>query len=221
VTGTGVPFSKAEAASLAALASPAGPSWSVLGAVGLDERTAGTLSTANLSKVLGANCTASGWNGTVLPSSLTVPVFSGSFASGVSPLWLVFLAATTAPTYAIVEVLNGSAVPVANVQGTGCGVAADQPLPKGALDSPVVAATAWNQDGEGWVQQDPGLTSLTMAAFGGGTYAGVAYSSLWGFVYSPCDPLAGGTVEKSVFIAALGLTTGTVSLAFSYHLDCP
>ena len=223
VSGSGVPFSQAEATSVAAVVAAVGGSWTVLGAVGLDERTTSSVPTSNVSDLLGANCTASGWNDSALVPTLPVPVFSGSFASGRAPFWLVYLAPSAPGPFALVEVLNGSAIPLARVGGTGCagGVAGDRSLPPATVDSPAVAETAWSADGQSWVQTDPNLTSLALAAFGGGSYSGVAYPGLWGIVYSPCNPFLGGTVEEPMFVAVLNLTTGAMNLPFTYHLDCP
>lgn len=221
--GEGVTFSDAESAALAAVIERAGGSWETLGAVGLDERNPSTISPANVSRLLGTSCAAEPWEGTALPATVGVPTFSGSFASGLAPLWLLFVNDASAGALVMVEVLNGTAVPLAQVGGTGCAASgtADRPLPSATVDSPVAARNAWSADGQGWVSGDSALTSLTLAAFGGGTYSGVAYSAVWGLVYSPCNPLLGGSTQEPMFVAALNLTTGTLSFALPYHLDCP
>lgn len=217
-----MPFSRAASASVVSVSSVVGGSWTVVGAAGLVERTPTTVSTANVSALLGATCAASPWNGTSIPAVLSVPTYSGGFDSGVAPFWLVFLANAATGTYVLVEVLNGTAAPLAKIGGTGCGGSgtSGRSLPSGTVDSPVAARTVWADAGNGWVDQDPGLTSLTMGAFGGGSYLGMSYPGVWGFVYSSCNPLGGGSTQQPAFVAAVNLTTGLLTAAFSYHVDC-
>jgi len=222
-SGTGVPFSRAEATALSAVGGRAGGSWTAIGAVGLDERSTLSVPTSDLVQLLGSACTVGPWNGTSPPSVVTVPAFSGSFSSGFAPLWLLFENDATTGALVLVEVLNGSASPLAEVSGTGCSVSSvgAHSLPATTVDSPVVAKAAWTDDGSSWVSGDPALSSLTLAAFGGGKYSGVAYSSLWAVVYSPCDPLLGGSTQEPIFVATFNLTTGALGLAVPYHIDCP
>ena len=218
-----VALHQAVSASLAAVASTLGGSWSVVGAIGFDERTATNLSVSNISELLGANCTATPWLGGALPPSLVVPPFSGSFGSGLAPLWIVFVTDTSGGSIVVVEVLHGSAVPLAQVGGAHCQASGTKahPLPATTVDSPVVAGTAWDELGSSWVKVEPNLTSLTMAAFGAGSYAGVAEPGVWGIVYSPCNPLQGGSTPQTAFLAVFNLTTGGLTDSFSHGLECP
>jgi hypothetical protein len=216
-----VPFSDAASSATHLADRELGGSWGVLGTVGLDERTPAIVSTTNLSAFLGSNCSPEEWNGSPIPSHLTVPAYAGSFEAGVSPFWAVFLLGASADSFALVEVLNGSAIPYALIGGTGCGASSDHALPNGTADSPKVASTAWEADGESWVASDRNLTSFTMAAFGDGTFGGIAHSYGWGVVYSTCDPVLGGSSQEPAFVELLNLTTAAVTLAVPYHLDCP
>jgi len=222
-SGPGVPFSRAEAAAMSAVGGRAGGSWVAIGAVGLDERSTVSVPTSDLVQLLGTACTVGPWNGTMPPSVVTVPAFSGSFSSGFAPLWLLFENDATTGALVLVQVLNGSASPLAEISGSGCSVssAAAHALPATTVDSPVVARAAWTDDGSAWVTGDPALSSLTLAAFGGGKYSGIAYSSLWAVVYSPCDPLLGGSTQQPIFVATFNLTTGALGLAVPYHIGCP
>jgi len=221
--GPDVPFSDALAKSLSLAVSDLGGPWYGIGGIGLDERTSGAISTANLTTVLGANCTVTPWNATALPSTVAVPTYGGSFASGVAPFWAVLVKGSTAGAFAVANVINGSAVPLAKFSGTNCGAGPSpaRVLPVGAVDSPTAAAKVWSADGSGWVSGDSGLTSLTMAAFGGGTYDGITYSDIWGFIYSACNPFLGGSTSKPGFAAIVNLTTDTVEAALPHSVDCP
>ena len=218
-----VAFLRADSKSLAAVAQALGGSWSVLGAVGFDERTAEDLSVSNVSRLVGANCTLAALPGGTLPAALVVPSFPGSFGSGLAPMWIVFVTDLGAGSVVAVEVLDGSAVLLGQIDGTHCpsGSLGGHPLPATTVDSPVVAGTAWNEMGSSWVKADPSLTSLTMAAFGAGSYAGVAEPGVWGIVYSPCNPLLGGSTPQTAFLAVFNLTTGGLTDSFSHGLDCP
>lgn len=221
--GSDVPLSDALAKSLGLASSELGGSWSGVGGIGLDERTAGELSTANLTVILGANCTVTPWNRTSLPPAIAVPTYSGSFASGDAPFWAVLVKGSAPGEFAVVDVINGSAIPLATFSGASCGGGSSpaRTLPGGMVDSPVAAANVWSADGSSWLRGDPGLSSLAMAAFGGGTYDGLTYSDIWGFVYSTCDPFLGGSTAEPGFLALVNLTTDAISLAFSHDFDCP
>lgn len=220
--GNGVPFSSGEVSALAAVTAQFGGSWSALGAVGMVQEFPGEISATDLSELLGAGCTATSLNGSSSPAPIIIPTSPGGFDSGLAPLWLFFVAGPASDGLVVVEVLNGSAVPIDRIGGSGCSASSmDRPLPGGTLDSPAVAATAWADDGKGWVTGDSALRSLTMAVFGGGSYSGVVESGLWAFVYAPCNPLGGGTVSMPIFVALLNLTTGSLTGSIPYHVGCP
>jgi len=218
-----VAFREAESLSLTAVSSGLGGSWSVLGAVGFDDRTATTVTASDLTDLLGSNCTASPLPGAPLSLSLVIPAFSGSFGQGVAPLWIVFVTSGSGGSFVVVEVAGGSASPLAKIGGTNCSFTRGtaQPLPATTVDSPLVAGTTWSEMGSSWVRVEPDLTSVTLAAFGAGTYLGVVESGVWAVIYAPCNPLLGGSVEETALLAAFNLTSGDLTASFSHGLDCP
>jgi hypothetical protein len=155
--------------------------------------------------------------------SLLIPAFHGSFASGLSPFWIVLLNGSARGPVLVVEVQGSAAAVLAEVGGAGCplGGPSDRQLPSGTVDSPVVAATAWSDLGSGWVSGDPALNSLTMAVFGAGTYDGLALPSLWAVAYTPCDPLLGGPSVQTGFVAGFDLTSGNLTGSLTENVDCP
>lgn len=218
-----IAFHRAEADSLAATADGLGGTWTAIGGFGLDERSVTTVPTSDLAGLLGTDCVATPLDGQAPPTAVIVPSYSGSFGSGLSPFWVLFVTNSTPGVYVVVEVLNGTAEAIAQVGGSGCSFTGTTavPLPDGILDSPAIASAAWDDLGQSWVTTAPNLTSVALGAFGGGTSSGVAVPGYWAVVYAPCDPLLGGSVQDSAFIALFNLTVGSLVDAFSHAVDCP
>jgi len=122
-----------------------------------------------------------------------------------------------------VAVLNGTAQPLAAIQGAHCPLTdgSAPPLPTGTSDSPAVAGKAWDDFGRSWVSVEPSLTSMTMVAFAGGVLYGVPAPGAWAMIYSPCDPLVGGSTSQTAFIAGYNLTSGALEGSFTHALQCP
>ncbi len=218
-----VPSASAISGSQSVAQSDLGGNWTVLAAVGVEQRISTAVTLENLSSLLGTDCSPRSWNSSPLPSSIIVPAYGGSFSSGLSPFWMVFLAQGSTSTVAAIEDLNGTSSPVALVGGTGCPVDSSSfsPLPRGAVDSSTAASVAWDAAGASWVARDGNLSSVTMIAVGGGSYDSFAVPSSWVFDYAPCDPLGGGTVSETSFVAILNLTVGAFTASTTYSLDCP
>ena len=218
-----IPFHVAEAGALAAVRADLGGTWSALGGLGFDERNATVVPAATLATFLGPNCSATPVPGGPVSPVLVIPSFAGSFASGLAPSWVVLVSSGDAGSLVVVQVLNRSAQPVAEVGGSNCGLGGPggQPLPSGTLDSPSIAGTAWEGWGSSWVKVEPSLTSLTLAAFGSGTYSGVSGAGVWGILYSACNPLLGGPLNEVAFFATFNLTTGQFTDSSSLTLGCP
>jgi hypothetical protein len=222
-----VPYSEAVSSSESLAHASRGGNWTVLAAVGVDQRLTSALPlsalASELASVLGSTCSLSSWNGSALPASVLVPSYSGAFSAGVAPFWAIFLYQASSGAMVAVEDLNGSARPLATLSGSAClsGSGGPSLLPPKVADSPAVAGVAWAADGQAVVAQDPNLTSMAMTAFGGGSIEGYRVPGVWAFAYAPCDPLEGGTVSETTFFSVLNLTSGAFSFGFSYAIDCP
>ncbi len=221
--GASVPYSTADRAATASLAPPANGSWALVGALGLDDRSAGTVAVANLTAALSSGCTATPLAGAPAAGELYLPAFAGAFSAGVAPVWLVLFEAATGGPYAVVAVLNGSAAPLVELSGGSCELEGGgvHVLPAGAVDSPPVAQNVWSAAGSSWTAVDPSLTSVLFAVAGGGTYDGISISATWAVLYAPCDPLLGGPTPATGYLAVVGLTSAAVEETLGTTVDCP
>ncbi len=200
---------------------PAGPL--VLAAFGLDLRTATTVSEANLSSLIGDNCSLSPVLAGGLTSSLVVPAYGGAWSAGVAPFWAVLLGESPGDTVLLVLVLNATAEPVATVSGSAClsGDAASSALPSDTADSPTAAADAWSYAGQSWSNaRGSTVDAVVMAAVDGGSYDGLTYSASWLTGYLPCDPLIVGSVATPAELVLASLTTGSPQLSLTHDVDC-
>ncbi len=220
---TGLTFADAGRAALASAGQSLGGTWQVLGGVGLDDRVSSVLTVGNLSSTMYPNCTPTPLSGAPLSGELVVPTFAGTFSSGLAPFWLVQLEGSVSGPFVLVAVEEQNTLPLLEASGTGCLTPGTlpQPIPNGTVDSPVAAATAWGSAGSSWTRTDPALSSLTMGVYGPGSLRSVAYSGAWTFVYAPCNPLAGGSVNETAFWAQVNLTTGAYLAGLSTSIACP
>jgi hypothetical protein len=222
-SGSLEPFSQAEATSLQAASFELGGAWETVGALGFDDRAGTSLSATDLAGYLGPNCTATPLLGGLALPRLVIPPYRGSFGSGLAPVWIVLLTSTDHASSVVVDVANGTALPVAEIGGAGCSLsgASVPTLPSHTVDSPTIAAEAWNDLGKSWVAVEPNLTTVTLAAFAGGSFQGFVTSGLWATIYAPCNPLIGGSSAQTALFAAFNLTDGSLSGSTTHTVDCP
>jgi hypothetical protein len=155
-----VPYSSAESTGAQA-AAPHG-TWDLASAFGLDLANAVTIP-LNLSAE--ANCTVTSYAG-LLPSSLTIPSFTGNLASGVASEWLLeYLEPSTGYELAV-AVTDGVANLVFEVSGPACSnTNSSMMLPRNAVDSTTAASAVAASGGAAFLQAHPTGVSLEMLLF--------------------------------------------------------
>ena len=118
-SSNGIPYSRAMELASSALPAPFAGSSRLLVAFGIASTTGGTLSAASFANATTTNCTVTELAGYPPSGLMTIPAFSGTFSSGLSPFWVaVFEASSTGP-FVVVPVVLGSASPAAELSGTG------------------------------------------------------------------------------------------------------
>jgi hypothetical protein len=210
----------AQASNTASAEVPGGP-WNLVSAIALDSPVA-TSSAANSS--VGSGCTLTPVGSAGIPTSVYIPGFAGSFSSGVAPWWAMVYYQTTAQELLVVQVVNGSAVPLATAVGS-C-TSSFQTLntvPANVVDSSVAAAAVWNQGGSAFVSAYSNVSLfMEMVLLGGGTSHGVTFGASWVIEYTGCNPLSSGGPSSSqpVFEAIVDALSGSVSTTSSTHETC-
>lgn len=205
-------FSQARAEMERAVGNYSGGGWTLLNALGLDERTGSTVTLSTITNRSGTNCVPGSLSGFPLPSTVSIPSYSGSFSSGRAPFWFFLLRQPTDDHYLIVIATGSSATPVANLTGPGCAAsaAAISPVASPLADSPTVAGDAWTgtANASAFVAGDPAIDSLILFATGTTTVDHVTFSG-WGLVYSPCPPFeSGSTTNETTYVVAFSSAGG-------------
>ncbi len=188
-----------------------GGPWTLVVAVGIDSSAGFTLVLENLSAV---NCSLA-LVGSASPI-LRVPSYDG-FGSGESPWWSLLYVNRSAPSLLLVDVVNGSAQPLA--VGTGlCAstLAGFNPIPPNVVDSPGPASGLWNAGGSSFASTHRNVSlNLLMGLTGGGsvsngTGGSLVFGATWLLVFSPCGSPYGGSPsgKQPAFLAPFNATTG-------------
>jgi hypothetical protein len=131
---------------------------------------------------------------------------------------------TTTHELLMVEVVNGSAVPIATAVGS-C-TASFQNLdtvPSGVVDSSVAASTAWDLGGSAFVSAYSNVSLyMEMLLVGGGTSGGVTFGANWLIEYTGCNPLSSSSSAGShpVFEAIVDALTGSLTTTSSTSRTC-
>lgn len=214
-SSAGVPFSSARSTG-GSLAASAGGTWELLDASGLDLPNATTvpLSLSNIS----ANCTVTFLGGGTLPSSLTIPRFTGNLTSGDSPEWeLDYLEPATLSLIAV-AVTEGSVALALEISGPHClpsNASAEASIPAGVVDSTVAASAVAAAGATAFLTAHPNGVSLEMDLFPftlGGLEPSGPGAPAWWFDFSTCPLLSAssnGTEPSGVtFDATVNATTG-------------
>lgn len=205
-----VTYARASSLAESATNAVAGGPWTPIEAVGIDSTSGFTLVLENLSQ---ANCSLA-LVGSASPV-LHIPS-DRAFSSGASPWWSLVYVNRSAPRILLVDVVNGSAQPLA--VGTGlCAstLAGFGALPSHAVDSPGPASELWNVGGSYFASVHSNLPlNLLMGLTGGGaitngTGTTLKFGATWLLVFSPCgSPYGGGPSGKQpVYLAPFNATT--------------
>jgi hypothetical protein len=206
-----------------------GGPWSLVAASAINSRSGLSLGVSGFSV---ANCSLTPASLGALGTPLRIPA-DGSFSSGTSPWWaLVYLGRSTSHLL-IVLVVNGTAEPLAT--GTGPCVSTFSGIstvPGGIVDSPTIAAAAWNNGGSAYVSTfdsdhpSEGL-NLVLGLYGGGSIPGLGSSTFsvgasWIYAISPCGVPGGANPSGSqpYFLTALNATSGGILLSHASTTTC-
>lgn len=187
----GSSYAQAEAEANRSAGTVAGGPWNLVAALGYAPAASQQTST---SSAVGSGCKATPAGVGPIPTSVTIPGFSGSFSSGDATWWGMFYRASSGSEFLIVEVLEGTATPLAVASGACVSEFANlTAVPSNVVDSPVAASAAWTEGGSAFRSVHSGLAlNLEMALVGGGTYSGSPLGPTWFVDYSPCLPLGLG-----------------------------
>jgi hypothetical protein len=221
-------FSEARNEANASVANVSGGGWSLLLAVGLEQRTGATVSVGAAANSTTLNCTPVGIGGNPVPTSVAVPGYAGSFGAGRAPFWLFVYRQSSSGPYLLADVSGQSAAPLAELTGSACTskLSTISLLPSRFVDSPAVAATAWSGsavDASAFVAADPKIDTLLMVAAGSSSRGPLTLPPGWLFEYAPCGPFVSGNLtNETTFVAGFD-STGAVVLGspFTSSTGCP
>jgi hypothetical protein len=208
----GVAFSNAR--DTAAESAPLTGAWSLAGALGLDLTNATTLP-INVNS--NPNCTVTSFSGP-LPSSLTIPAFTGNLSGGDAAEWLLAYVQASTGYETAVAVTDGVANLAVEISGAApdCTVAnaTASGIPGSAVDSPAAASAVAGDGGAAFLQAHPKGVSLEMALISGAF--GFPLTNEWLFAYSTCPLSLSSSVPPPVgppgvtFTAAVNASSGEV-----------
>jgi len=183
--------------------------WDLAGGFGLDLANATTLP---LNLTPAANCTVTSYLGP-LPSSLSIPSFTGNLASGVASEWLLEYRQPSTGYELAVAVTDGAVNLAVEISGSACSDTNSTvaELPSTVVDSPTAASAVAAGGGAAFLQAHSKGVSLEMILFSvilGGVNPGLN----WIFAYSTC-PISFGYPPPteplgSSFSAAVNASTG-------------
>jgi hypothetical protein len=219
----GVPFSQARSEGTTDLEEHYPGSWSLLAGTGVDDDAPATVSLANVSAELGANCTPMLPPGVSSSSTIYVPPYRGAWSAGLSPFWILLFSEPSVGAYAVALVVNGTAVDATELLGSGCAssVGSIQALPATVADSPAAAGAAWTSAGAADVHADARLSAMTMVALGNYSHGGITLGSEWILEYKPCGAFVSGPTNETEFVNVLDIATGAYSTSYSTADACP
>ncbi len=213
-----VPYSAARTAALDSASSQFGGQWAVLYAGAFNGHAA--TSTAGFGTPVGlGGCSVAGL-GSYATSNLTLPALDSGFGSGSSPAWL-FLLRNSSNIGLIVAVLDGSASPVASIQGPTCttGIGLIGVVPSSAIDSPTALATAGRAGGTAFLSAHPDA-NVTFVLSGGVSLFGFGTGSTWSVLYSGCGGSALPGSSAAAFNATINASLGTLVATSSANVTC-
>jgi len=187
--------------------------WDLYTALGVDLANATTLP---LNFSAESNCTFTSYSGT-LPSSITIPAYTGNLARGLASEWLLsFLQPGTGSELAV-AVTNGVPNLVLELSGPSCSNlnGTRSTIPNTIVDSPVAAAAVAAAGASAYLQAHPKGVSLEMLLFPGDLFPGqVPSSPEWSFYYSTCPLDLNGTPPSGplgyTFNAGVNATSGNL-----------
>jgi hypothetical protein len=201
-----------------------GGGWRLVSALGLDQRSGTAVNLTSVTNASGSDCAPAAIPGYTLPTSLSVPSYSGSFAAGRAPLWLFLYRQSATGPFVFAEVANGVAQPLSGVTGSACltDLESLSPLSNSTVDSPGIAAAAWNSPGDAgeFVAGDAAIDTLAMLATGSFKDHGYTFAG-WGLEYAPCGVLSSGTGTGQASYVVGFSPTGGFYAAVSTTTDCP
>jgi hypothetical protein len=198
-----------------------GGPWDLVAVLGFDTST-GT--TVPVGSSVGANCTLVSAGSGPTPTSVYVPAYHGTFASGESPWWGMIYDQRSTHQILLVQALNGTVEALAVGSGL-CGATFQNftTVPSNAVDSSAAASAAWGQGGSVFASAHPSLDlSMEMALIGGGTFQGIPVGTVWAIDINPCGALGSGgpTGSQPDFEAIVDAETGVVTLATATTTVC-
>jgi hypothetical protein len=219
-------FSEARALANVSVATVSGGGWSLLLGVGVDQPGTEAVSVAEATNATGNACTASALPGFSVPTSVTIPGYSGSLGSGRAPLWLFVFYQSSSGTYALVSVAGDSATPLAKLTGASClaSLGRIDAIPSPFVDSTGADTTAWTNatsSAASFVAGDPAIDSVVMVALGTTHGSVLTYPAGWILEYAPCGPFASGpTTNETTYVVAVS-AGGSVVTAATSSIACP
>lgn len=214
-------FEGAASAARSSVTSVRGGPWTLEGGVGV---ASSGPSTANTSFVNSNNCTFQ-----PVPSplpSVVRPAAYGMFSDGDAPWWSLIFVNSSEQGLLFVDVLNGTAYPVATGTGACVGtLVALGSLPTTVVDSTTVASTFWSDGASSFVgYHSTTALSLVMGVVAGGGIPGSPYSftgATWILALSSCTGGSAASSTEPVFLQLFNATTGAPeSEAISTTLSC-
>jgi len=218
------PPSFAEARSLAngTVSNLSGGGWTLLLGVGLAERAAETVAVTAVTNVTGSTCTPAALPGATLPTSVSVPAYSGGLNAGRAPFWAFVYHQASSGTYLLVQVSGRTPTAVARLTGSSCAATLGSllPVPDRFVDSVGADAAAWS-NASGFVAGDPAIDTVIMVASGGTTGGLITYPAGWLFEFTPCGPFASGTLtSRPTYVVGVD-PAGTPTFASTSSMSCP
>jgi hypothetical protein len=217
--GTGVTFRSAWSAANKTTSEASGADWNLTLAAGYDSPASFSIGLSNLTE----SCAVTQVGITPVPTSLSIPAFSGKLDSGDAPFWLFAYEQNSTGDILLVEVANGQPQPIGVVASSCAGLGlVTMPITGSLLDSSTAAKIAAAHGGAAYVTAHPSAF-LEMGIVGGlpgEMLPGIG--ALWSFEYSPCNPFGGEnpTGNQSAFIIEMSAVNGSVFVALNTTATC-
>ncbi|MFZ1023602.1 MAG: hypothetical protein WAN87_05660 [Thermoplasmata archaeon] len=193
-----------------------GTNWTLSLAAGYDFPSSFSIGLSNITE----SCTPTPVANSPVPTSLSIPAFSGSLKSGDSPFWLLAYEQNSTGDILLVSVSNGVAQPIGVVAASCLGTGLpDASIPGAVLDSSTAATIAEANGGSAYVAAHPGAF-LEMGVIGG--FSGLHGGPFWSFDYSPCNPFGGQNPSgnASELVIEMSALSGTVYGALNVTATC-
>jgi hypothetical protein len=206
-------FDQARSAANSSATAYQSASWDLISADAIFTPSSVTEATGNVTQI---NSTCHLALASSIPSSYTLPAYSGSLSAGVSPYWgFLFIDSSGAAIFVVVN--SGTAQVFGELTSTSCpgfsSVFADfSPVPNNAVDSSTVLSATQGDGGSTFLSTYP-TAHVELSLLGGLSFSGFSEPAAWTVDYSTCpvDTATAATGAQWDESFTVGAVNGTIT----------